>query len=534
VFLKFNLNVFSPFYLRSTSVFGALTHIFLNLHSVRCTDGRAIRAVPCFSYHSHIFVFMGKQLGIIQFSGKLDNVVGAKKSANQKSNVLRVHRATIANPKSAAQILRRMRLLPATNFYRALQPILNHAYQGTAYKAPSYSEFMKLALTNDVFPYVSRGESRPIPGPYQISKGSLPSISIRDFGEVGNGPMVSSLKVSEIPSEDTLGAFSSRLIAANPALKNGDQLTFIAVYSDDPDLYDANIVYLYAAIVLDITSTQTIANVMATKGVTLSAEDNFLGIEFNNMQADNALAAGAIILSRPSSTPGAAWQRSTTFMQIQPDTLNFIRSQAHFDAAFESYSDSKSTNVSSDWYLNQTKSRYQNGSIFLFAASNGDTPNALFINENGVQSIVLNTTSNKLYLFDGVNAIQSNIDFDDTVANTVDISYVKNIFPSLPVQQLVVNEPVAWRDRSPLKWLVDKTNGKAIRLTVESQGDFHVMMDPSGEVSVERSDTPPSDWGYESASNVVWSSSGATFTYKGVDYSIANGAITPEVISVYE
>lgn len=481
---------------------------------------------------------MGKQLGIIQFSGKLDNVVGAKKSANQKSNVLRVHRAAIANPKSAAQILRRMRLLPATNFYRALQPLLNHAFQGIAYKAPSYSEFMRLALSNDVFPYVTRGESRPIPGPYQISKGSLPSFNIINFGEAGNGPMVSSLKIDNVliytDTTSSLGEFSSDLIAANPALQNGDQLTFIAVYSDDPDLYDANIVYRYAAIVLDITSTQTIGDMVTAKGITLSPEDNNLAIEFNNMQADNALAAGAIILSRPASTPGAAWQRSNTFMQIQPDTLNFIRSQAHFDAAYASYSESKGTSVSSDWYLNQTKSRYQSGSIFLFAASNGDTPNALFINENGVQSIVLNTTANKLYLFDGVNAIQSNIDFDDTVTNTVDISYVKNIFPSLPVQQLVVNEPVAWRDHSTLKWLVDKTNGKAIRLTVSDQGDFHVMVAPNGQVSVERSDTPPSDWGYESASNVVWSSSGASFTYKGVDYSIANGAITPEVISVYE
>ncbi len=475
---------------------------------------------------------MGKQLGIIQFSGKLDNVVGAKKSANQRSNVLRVHRATIANPKSAAQTLRRMRLLPATNFYRALQPILNHAFQGTAYKAPSYSEFMKLALSNDVFPYVTRGESRPIPGPYQISKGSLPSISIRDFGEVGNGPMVSSLKIEDISA--TLGEFSTSLIAANPALKNGDQLTIISVYSDDPDLYDANIVYLYAAIVLDITSTQTMADVMTGKGVTMSSEGNFLAFEFNNMQDDYALAAGTIILSRPGSTAGAAWQRSTTFMQIQPDTLNFIRSQAHFDAAFASYTESKSASVSSDWYLNQTKSRYQSGSIFLFAASNGETPNALFISENGVQSIVLNTTSNKLYLFDGVNAIQSNIAFDDTVANTVDISYVKNIFPSLPVEQLIVNEPVAWRDKTPLKWLVDKTNGKAIRLTVASQGDFHIEFTPDGEVSVERSDTPPSDWGYESASNVVINGGDATFTYKGVDYSIANGAISPEVISVYE
>lgn len=468
---------------------------------------------------------MGKQLGIIQFSGKLDNVVGARKSANQKSNVLRVHRDTIANPKSAAQILRRMRLLPATNFYRALQPLLNHAFQGTAYKAPSYSEFMRLALSNDAFPYVTRGESRPIPGPYQISKGSLPSISIRDFGEAGNGPMESSLKIGDITG--TFGEFSSRLIAANPALQNGDQLTIISVYSDDPDLYDANIVYLYTAFVLDVTNTKTMADVMADKGVTLSPVGDFLGIEFNNMQDDYALAAGAIILSRPSSTAGAAWQRSTTFMQIQPDTLSFIRSQAHFDAAFESYSDSKSTSVSSDWYLNQTKSRYQNGSIFLFAASNGNTTNALFIAQNGVQSIVVND-ENKLYEFDGNTARETNIDAEIDGVSTITIDEVRNIFPSLPVVSLAPAQNLAWRSPGVTSYLVT-LEGTPIYMNGDS--NIYVIKTPDGNVVLD-TEEPPREWGSENVDGYASMPNG-NFTYMGQQYTISEGVLTPNITKIY-
>lgn len=470
---------------------------------------------------------MGKQLGVIQFSGRLDNVVGAKKSANQKSNVLRIHRATIANPKSSGQILRRMRLQPATNFYRALQPLLNHAFQGTPYKAPSYSEFMKLALTNDSFPYVVRGESRPIPGPYQISKGSLPSITITDFGEVGEGPMVSSLKIGDISG--TFGEFSSRLIAANPALQNGDQLTFIAVYSDDPDLYDANIVYLYAAIVLDITSTQTMSDLMNAKGITLSPEGDYLGIEFNNMQADNALAAGAIILSRPSSTPGAAWQRSTTFMQIQPDTLSFIRSQAHFDAAYASYSEAKSANVSSNWYLNQTKSRYQNGSVFLFAASNGTVAQALYFAENDVQYLVVND-KNCIYTFDGNTATETNVVASGD-ATTVNISTVKNTFPSLTVKSLPKEYNLSWRQDGPNQWLVENSTGRAIY--VDSGSQYYIVKNTENNSIAFSTEAGDSSWGVQVAEGEVAAPNGV-FTFEGDTFNVQDGVLKPNVTKIYE
>ena len=472
---------------------------------------------------------MGKQLGLIQFSGKLGNTVGARKSANQKANVLRVHRDTITNPKSTAQTLRRMRLLPATNFYRALQPIINHAFQGTAYKAPSYSEFMKLALANDSFPYVSRGESRPIPGPYQISKGSLPSISISDFGEVGTGPMISSLKIGDIADlAGDFGYFSSRLISANPALQNGDQLTFIAVYSDDSDLYDANIVYLYTAIVLDVTSTKSMDNVMADKGVTLSHEEGFLGIEFNNMQGDFYLAAGAVILSRPSSTPGAAWQRSTTFMQIQPDTLSFIRSQAHFDAAFASYTETKSTNVSSDWYLNQTKSRYQNDSVFLFAASNGTTPNALYIAQNGAPSIVVNA-KNKLYEFDGTTARETDIDAELDGISAINIDEVQNIFPSLAVVSLPFVQNLAWRANGPIQYLVT-LDGKPI--FIGGSSSIYVIKSPEGNVAMD-GETPPTEWQSQNVEGTANVPNG-TFTYMDDTFEVTSGVLTPNITKIYE
>ena len=60
---------------------------------------------------------MAKQLGVIQFRGSLGETVGSKKAAGQKSNTMRVRVREIANPKTQAQAMQRMRMTPAVNIY---------------------------------------------------------------------------------------------------------------------------------------------------------------------------------------------------------------------------------------------------------------------------------------------------------------------------------------------------------------------------------------------------------------------------------
>ena len=191
MFLKFNLNVFSPFYLRSNSVLGPLHHFFINLQSVRCTDGRAVRAVPCFSYHSIFFVFMGKQLGIIQFTGKLGNTVGARKGGVQKSNTIRAHAGEVANPNTRAQMYQRAIMATVLQAYKQGIEIFDHAFEGAKGRAGNYAEFMKKNLpmlraivANDIATHpsepaqqsaqlITRGLRYTVPNPWIISDGSL-------------------------------------------------------------------------------------------------------------------------------------------------------------------------------------------------------------------------------------------------------------------------------------------------------------------------------------------------------------------------
>lgn len=134
---------------------------------------------------------MGKQLGIIQFTGKLGNTVGARKGGVQKSNTIRAHAAEVANPNTRAQMYQRAIMATVLQAYRQGIEIFDHAFEGAKGRAGNYAEFMKKNLpmlraivandiaTNPTKPslqhaeLITRGLRYTVPNTYIISDGSL-------------------------------------------------------------------------------------------------------------------------------------------------------------------------------------------------------------------------------------------------------------------------------------------------------------------------------------------------------------------------
>lgn len=134
---------------------------------------------------------MGKQLGIIQFTGKLGNTVGARKGGVQKSNTIRAHAAEVANPNTRAQMYQRAIMATVLQAYKQGIDIFDHAFEGAKGRAGNYAEFMKKNLpmlraivADDITTYpqqatrqnaelITRGLRYTVPNPYIISDGSL-------------------------------------------------------------------------------------------------------------------------------------------------------------------------------------------------------------------------------------------------------------------------------------------------------------------------------------------------------------------------
>lgn len=272
-------------------------------------------------------------------AGKIGDVVAykVKNSNNKQVQGLRRYQAKVANPQTSKQMGQRWKLSVLQNFYRGLQTLLDHSWQGIAYGDPSRRHFMKVTMQKDfegMIPYLLKGDKRFVPGELPIATGSIPVDCACTVGQ-------SAIVCDGIKYPDgeytTLGDLSTAIIGANLGLQNGDQLTFIGVYGNS-----GNYIPTFARVVLDTTSTTPLTDL----AVVLSQEATSDKLQFNF--GTNTPQAGAIIISRYASN---VWQRSNSTMAVADAVRDAYATGAQYDAMMLSYT--TTTDISSDWYLNQ-------------------------------------------------------------------------------------------------------------------------------------------------------------------------------------
>lgn len=284
--------------------------------------------------------------------GKQGNTVFFKiaNSNNKEVQGSREYVASIRNPKTTGQLAQRVKLAPAVNFYKAFEAeILNHSWQGVQYGARSHSEFMKRALSMTAgFPFVPKDTTRLVPGAYQISRGSVPGIQVDYIDGASIATNCDFQTTSDLSYESNVNS----ILAANPKLKQGDQITLVAVL-----VVGSVFVPRVARIVLDASkypANATAEEVFGQCGIFLSDEYvNFCDVE-GNPDLTTIKAAAAVIVSRPvvSKTSGAVtWQRSNARMVLNENVMAPYFTDDAYNAAVDSYRNS-SASVSSTWYLN--------------------------------------------------------------------------------------------------------------------------------------------------------------------------------------
>lgn len=134
-----------------------------------------------------------------------------------------------SNPQSARQASQRMRMFPAQAVYGVLKDTIERSWQGVKYGQMTRQAYLKSALRSEYFPAVSKGDGVIVPGPYQIAKGTLQEVPITlNAGSVDIGFLF-----SEGLSFTTVGGLSEQILAANPGLQAGDQITIVLCYTSD-------------------------------------------------------------------------------------------------------------------------------------------------------------------------------------------------------------------------------------------------------------------------------------------------------------
>lgn len=256
----------------------------------------------------------------------------------KRKQVARQKPSSVRNPNTVAQILQRMKLVPAQRFYDAFEKvvakgIMSHSWEGVSYGNPSRQEFMSRAMKNDAAVYVPKGYNAFAPGEYEVSAGSLPSWNWRNDLGTGETPEADALLDQNSPLTD---AAVQKLLGFGYQL--GDQITIIGAYEDN-GLYNpfAMRVIIGVGNRFEMSGAVPAELYITTNGV--------------NYDEKSTLAAVAVIVSRGQDSNA---KRSSAQMLLLGEYKNLISADA-MNAAIASYESGEAvTSLGSDWYLNNT------------------------------------------------------------------------------------------------------------------------------------------------------------------------------------
>lgn len=136
--------------------------------------------------------------------------------------------ASVANPRTLAQMEQRTKWANLVNFYRANAGWMKYAYETKKTNQSEYNKFMSLNVPNAriYIPKSFASQGACVVDAYQMTQGSLPSIEVQKY-TVGWGSNLYFGADFNIARTSTVKEVTQELLQNNPALREGDQISFI-------------------------------------------------------------------------------------------------------------------------------------------------------------------------------------------------------------------------------------------------------------------------------------------------------------------
>ena len=134
----------------------------------------------------------------------------------------------VTNPRTQSQMGQRVKWANLVNLYRANRSWMKYAFETKKTNQSEYNKFMSLNVASSRI-YLTKDIANAggcIVDEYLMTQGSLPSI---EFVPTDNGYFASNivLSSSSLLQNTTIADFSQDVVANNPAIREGDQLSFI-------------------------------------------------------------------------------------------------------------------------------------------------------------------------------------------------------------------------------------------------------------------------------------------------------------------
>ena len=252
---------------------------------------------------------------------------------------------SVSNPRTQSQMNQRVKWSQLVNFYRANGQWMKYAYETKKAAQSEYNKFMSLNVASSQV-YFTKDQAAAgscIVSPYIMTQGSLPSIEFT----AENGSWPSNIYFpdgSTLLSTTTIAELSQKMISQNPAIRQGDQLSFIRftqMFNGDTG-YPYVIVRTYEMIV-DQTSTELVGTYLPL---------DYIGIAYVGGLPQLAVIdsgnAGGFLMCLSRTTGGKTYVSSQSIITTGMDaTIANYGSDAQLAAAIASYGENADAFLSS-------------------------------------------------------------------------------------------------------------------------------------------------------------------------------------------
>lgn len=329
---------------------------------------------------------------------------------------------TVSNPRTTTQMNQRVRWSNLVNLYRANRSWMKYAFENKSQSQTDYNKFMSLNVASSRI-YLTKQQAAAgacVLDEYVFTQGSLPSIEV--LRASGNWQTNIILPDGyEFSQLTTVGELSQALIAYNPAIREGDQISFVKMTQNSNAVNGAPYVIVreYEMLVKS-NSAALVKDYLPLDYIDSSESDS----DCRLIIRDSGLAGGfLLILSR--TVAGKTYVSSQRLVLANMSAyLNAFSSQAQLQASIESYGENEEPFLSS---IVAVQDRQAPSALSIMGVGIGgnsfvtgqQSPSISIANDDEVV-ITLNgaagTSVSNIRIY-GVNSsgnVQANVTFDET------------------------------------------------------------------------------------------------------------------------
>lgn len=252
---------------------------------------------------------------------------------------------SVTNPRTRAQMEQRVRWANCVAFYRANSSWMKYAYESKKAYQSEYNKFMSLNVTGNKI-YLTKQAAAAgacVVDSYVMTQGSLPSITYT-LGQASISTNIFVNSDSSLTPASTVAEWSAQILANNPGVQEGDQISIIRYTQmvNEATGFPYVIVRKYE-VIMSLSSPQPMSNYWPADFFSVGAADNKRFVAITNTGN-----SGGLLMALSRTISGRTLVSTQSILPVNNSaTINSWSSANALNRAINSYGESDEAFLSS-------------------------------------------------------------------------------------------------------------------------------------------------------------------------------------------